>query len=125
MISIEIESKKIYKIIKEYLCWDVSQRRSKTIALKTSKSFRYDFLCGFAKGLIESDGWILNNQIGLKSTSRSLAQNFYDIIRNLSFKPKIVKREDRRGNRSPIYIVTLTDKQEIRTLIRLLRPIKN
>lgn len=125
MVSIEIESKKIYETITEYLAWSKVKRRSKTINLKIPESYSTDFLCGFAKGLIESDGWVQHNQIGLKSVSKSLAVNFYNILRKLGFNPNFVKREDRRGNRSPIYIITLTKKQEIRNLIKLLNPIKN
>ncbi len=125
MVSIEIESKKIYETITEYLTWSTLERRSKTINLNTPELYSTDFLCGFAKGLIESDGWVYSNQVGLKSTSKSLAVNFYNILRKLGFNPRFVKREDRRGNRSPIYVITLTEKQEIRNLLELLNPIKN
>lgn len=125
MVSIEIESKKIYEIITKYLSWSIVKRRSKTIHLNMPDSYPTNFLCGFAKGLIESDGWVLNNQIGLKSISKSLAVNFYNILRKLGFNPNFAKREDRRGNRSPTYVITLTKKQEIRNLIDLLNPIKN
>ncbi len=125
MISIEVESKKIYETITEYLTWSTVKRRSKTVNLKMPELHSIDFLCGFAKGLIESDGWVKHNQIGLKSISKSLALNFYNILRKLGFNPNFAKREDRRGNRSPIYVITLTKKREIRNLIDLLNPIKN
>lgn len=125
MMSIEIESKKIYETITEYLSWSIVKRRSKTINLKLPESYSTDFICGFAKGLIESDGWVYHNQIGFKSISKSLAITFYNILQKLVFNPTFVKREDRRGNRSPVYVITLTRKQEIRNLIELLNPIKN
>lgn len=124
IVSIEIESKRIYEIIEEYLVWGKAIRRSKTINLNMEKSYSSDFLCGFVKGLIESDGWIYHNQVGLKSISKLLAINFYEILPKLGFSPNIAKREDLKGNRSPIYVVTLNGRRA-RELIRLLRPIKN
>jgi hypothetical protein len=125
MISVEVESKRIYEIITEHLSWNKAKRRSGTIHLNNRESYSRDFLCGFARGLIESDGWVLHNQIGLKSTSKLLAVNFYTIIREVGFNPKFLKRTDRRGNRSVIYLVAITGKQEVRNLIKLLNPIKN
>ncbi len=125
MISIEIESKKIYEMIMEYLSWDKTKRRSKTIHLNNLESYATDFLCGFARGLIESDGWVSHNQIGFKSTSKLLAVNFYTIIRKVGSNPKFLKRADRRGNRSLAYLVTITGKQDVGNLIKLLNPIKN
>jgi hypothetical protein len=94
--SIEIESKPIFEFIQKFLKWGAG-RRCKTISLKhRPECYSSDFLRGFVRGMVESDGWISRGQVGFTSVSQALVSNFCRALELLGYKFSARCNQDKR-----------------------------
>lgn len=118
---LDFRSKVIVNLLKSYLKW----RRNKTytIGLKDYNKLSIQFLKGFAKGLIDSDGYVRCGQkeIYFGSTSPALNKNFVDTLKLLDIKYKCYVQK--RTNRHVFY-KTRIPSDEVTKFIRIINPIK-
>lgn len=124
MKIIAIDSKKLIEFIKENLAWE-RRNKTRTIMLKkTIKHYSKNFIVGFLRGLIDSDGYVRKErkEIYFGSVSKNLIKNFANSLELFDFKYKIYQQKQKRG--SPIfYKVRITNNEVIRFCEKI-RPIK-
>lgn len=89
MITLELSSKQVIEFIKNYLRWD--GKKSKTVFLvNPPESYSKNFIIGFIKGLIDSDGYVRKDrpEIYFGTVSQKLFQNFIQSlgILNIAYK---------------------------------------
>jgi AraC-like DNA-binding protein len=102
-------SKEIYLLIKRYLEWDKNQR--KTYSVKLKKEGHSDkFLKGFIRGSLDSDGHYSGKKISFATVSPGLAKNIQESLNHFNFEHSSRLYNDSRGNRKPIYHLTLSRK---------------
>ncbi len=99
VLIISVNSIKLYEYIKENLYWHGIKTYS--ISLKNGiNNFSKKFLLGFARGLMDTDGYVdtYTNSVGCSSTSRELIENLNDIMLKIAITPKLAirKKEDRK-----------------------------
>jgi len=102
VIVISYYSKKVYQIIKTYLDWDSSSRKTHTVHLITNKHPK-TFIIGFIRGLFDSDGHISNKKICFGTVSPKLCQNACKALEHLEMPYSLYKYQDKRKNRKLLY----------------------
>lgn len=98
-IDISLHSKDFINFIKKYVQWD--DVRSHSIRLKQDlKNHNPDFIIGFARGLMDTDGFVEVSNVSCGSTSERLIINLSEIFDKFGIKYKISikKREPLRKN---------------------------
>ncbi|MFH1822000.1 MAG: LAGLIDADG family homing endonuclease [Methanobacteriota archaeon] len=119
--SVEIESKRVFRFIQEYLKWGLG-RRCRTISLKhETEWYLPDFLRGFVRGLVESDGWVSHKQVGFTSVSPALVVNFCQALEILDYGFSVRCNQDKRENRAPLYHVIV---RSFHDFLKDVKPIK-
>lgn len=119
-VEIRYDSKEIYELIKEYLFWEGKKHSTvKLITLKHNK----EFLIGFLRGCLDTDGHVCRNykRLVFSTTSLALAEQISAILTNLDFNNKILISIDKRPNRKILYNVRLLGENAIR-LVKTIRP---
>lgn len=121
VVILEIRSKIIYNFIKSYLEWN--HNKTFTVKLKNFDKLSKEFLKGFAKGLIDSDGYVRHGrkEIYFGTTSPALNKNFVDILKliNVNFKCYRQIRENRH-----IFYKTRLANEEVSKFVKIIEPIK-
>lgn len=102
---IGLRSKKISKFLKEYLAWEVHNKTNSIKLKKDPTNFSVEFLKGFLRGLIDSDGYIHPRfrSISFATTSPELhkqTKNILDI-----FGIKYSQRINQIKHWSPLYVI--------------------
>lgn len=79
MIIVDISGKAIIEHIKNFLKWE--GKKTYSVRLKNDPSkYSLDFLKGFCRGLINTEGWILKNNLMISCVSESLIDNVSDSL---------------------------------------------
>jgi hypothetical protein len=102
-IDVAVSSLHYLNFIKEYLKWE----EDKTFSIKLKKSlvsYSEEFLKGFARGLMDTDGFLNPGNAVCACISRNLISNLSSIFKKfgLVITKKVLQRE---GNRRPLYFV--------------------
>lgn len=98
-MDISLNSKEYYIYIKQFLEWD--EVRSHSIRLKNNLDWYSDeFIIGFTRGLMDTDGYVEISNVSCGSTSERLIKNLAQIFDKfgLRYKISIKKREPKRKN---------------------------
>jgi len=98
-LDISMSSEEFALFIKKYLNW--SGKKTYTVCLKDSiRSYSEDFIKGFVRGLMDTDGYVEVSNVGVMCVSENLIKNLRDIFDffNIKYKFSIkifkVKRKD-------------------------------
>jgi len=79
VIIINVYSKEFYNLIKNYLIWE--GKKGHTVRLKDNiLAYNPNFLRGFVRGLMDTDGFVGISNICFAVVSKSLVLNFKDIL---------------------------------------------
>lgn len=108
VLILTVNSKEYIEFIKTYLTWE--KDKTYTIRLKEGIS-RYsdNFLRGFARGLMDTDGFLNQGNAVCACISEQLIDNLADIF--LKFNFSITRRIlARKGNSRPLYFVRVRRK---------------
>lgn len=107
-IVLNINSKDFYKLIREYLTWE--EDKTFTIRLlKPIQIYSEDFLRGFARGLMDTDGFLNEGNAGCACISEELINNLAGVYKLYNFdisRSRII----RDGNRRPIFYIRVLRK---------------
>lgn len=109
-IITRIKRKQSSEHIKSFLQWKPFQK-TKTVCLKETVNFQSnDFLRGFIRGLIDTDGTIDQyGRISCLSISKSLMQNLFDAFKKFNFKPKWwIKKKNLKNTK---YCIAISKKE--------------
>ena len=96
-IEIRIYSKEFYNLLREYITWEGTKTYSVKL-LREINDYNKDFLKGFIRGLMDTDGFVETYNVCLGVTSKPLILNFKDILTrfNIQHKLTIRKRDESR-----------------------------
>lgn len=87
-MDISLNSKEYIRFIHEFLEWD--DVRSHSIRLKFSvENYNQDFIKGFARGLMDTDGFVEVSNVSCGSTSERLIKNLAEIFDKSRLRYKI------------------------------------
>ena len=92
------------KLLKEYVTWF----GNKTYSVRLKKEIKeYDktLLFGFARGLMDTDGYVETSAVACACTSECLINNLGKIFTEIGITPKITVRVRKRENRRDLYKV--------------------
>lgn len=116
-LRLTVNGKKLIKIINKFLYFG----KDKTHTIRLRKRINYynkEFLKGYIRGLISTDGYINNSKslrIQYSSVSKNLAKNLYDILIALGISARFYKqiRESNNNKKWKIYRVEINKLVDI------------
>lgn len=113
-------SKQIYKLINRYLAWDQNSRKTYSVRLVT-RDHSPEFIIGFLRGCVDSDGYISPQKICFSTVSPRLAKDIDYFLNKLNFVHTTGLYKEKRQNRKDIYHIVLW-KKEFNRFIELIKP---
>lgn len=121
-LIIETKSKDIFLFFHDFLNFK-NQEKALTVSLKNKYENHNEFLIGFLKGLLDTDGTICSTadkqlRIVFYTSSKKLSEQISKYLRSFNISHDI--SEDRRGENISYHIYIL--KKSIDGIINLLRP---
>lgn len=105
--EIRISSINLSNFIKDYLHWENRKVYSIRLA-KEIESHNKSFLFGFARGLMDTDGFVENINISCGVVSKELIEDLRKILLILKIVPRITVRK--RDNRKDLYLLRIPRK---------------
>jgi len=113
-------SKGIHQFISEYLVWDQNYRKTYSVRLKEGK-YGKQFIIGFIRGSLDSDGYFSKNKISFATVSPGLKKNIIEFLDILSITHTVRLYKEKRKNRKGIYHITVW-KKDHNKFINLIKP---
>ncbi len=107
--EIRVISINLYLFIKRYLFWEGKKANSVCLKDKIS-AYSNDFLFGFARGLMDTDGFIENNSIGFGVTSKRLVENLSEILSMIGICTNITIKKPKKENWREVYLIRTSKK---------------
>ena len=99
VLELSVSSKPFILFIKNYLNWN--GKKTYSVCLKENiTSYSEDFIKGFVRGLMDTDGYVEVSNVGIMCVSQDLIKNlrdifdFFDIKYKFSIKVFKIKRKD-------------------------------
>ena len=96
-LELRVHSINFIKFIKEYIVWE--GRKSYSVQLKENIKCNKNFLLGFVRGVMDTDGYVESHGIACEVTSKNLISNLKDILSSIKINPKITIRK-RKGKKN-------------------------
>ncbi len=113
-------SKNIHEFVKEYLIWDKSSRKTYSVRLAKEKH-TFEFMVGFLRGSVDSDGYFSKNRISFATVSEGLMKNISNYLSELNILHSVRLYKEKRENRKDIYHITISKKDHKR-FVSLINP---
>lgn len=102
-LEVLVHSKPYLNFIREFLEWSGKKTYSVHLKKDVSKS-NSDFLRGFARGLMDTDGFVEISNVSCGCTSKMLIKNLTEIFDKFEIRYKLTKRK-REPNRRDLFLV--------------------
>ena len=122
VITICFYSKVIKDLIHDYLTWDLNFKKTYTVHLRAQSQTK-NFMIGFLRGSIDSDGHISKNKIVFASVSYYLIQDIMYFLEKLDISHNLYEYIEKRKNRKPIYHIYIK-KNHYQKFIDTIKPRK-
>ena len=100
-------SKEIHYLINNYLVWDKKYRKTYSIQLK-NRDQSDEFIKGFLRGCLDSDGYLSPKKICFSTVSKELIEDISIFLTKLNISNKVTRYKEKRKNRKDIYNITLS-----------------
>ncbi len=113
-------SKNIYTLIKRYLDWDETGRKTHSVHLREGVYTR-EFKIGFLRGSLDSDGYFSDKKITFASSSNRLIENIGQFLKNLNIPFHYNEYIEKRLNRVNMHHINIR-KPERAGFIELINP---
>ena len=112
-------AKCLHQLIKKYLRWNPDRAKTYTVQLRKT-NHGLDFMRGFLRGSVDSDGYISPKMISFATVSRGLQENISYFLRNFGIVHSVRRYREKRPNRVDIYhiVVWRKDHQKFMNLIK-------
>lgn len=117
-IILKYYSQNIYKLIREYLDWNETGRKTHSIHLKGNQ-YRREFKIGFLRGSLDSDGYFSDKKISFASSSEKLIDNIKTFLTDLDIPHHYYEYIEKRSNRVNMHHVNIrrSDREKFIALI--------
>lgn len=122
MITLRYHSKAIYLLIKTYLTWNPKDKKTYTVRLIKTDHTK-DFMVGFIRGSLDSDGYFSKDKISFASVSKGLIYNISEFLDNFDIIHRLHLYKEKRENRKDIYHLDVP-KFEREKFLPLIKPRK-
>lgn len=99
-------SKFLHALIRRYLCWNENFRKTYSVRLKNT-NHSIEFMVGFIRGNLDSDGHVSKNKISFASVSPLLIKNITFFLKKLGMPYSLRLYLEKRINRKNIYHITI------------------
>jgi len=99
VLELRTSSVNFIRFIKEYLVWQ--DKKTYSVQLKKDIKLSNDFIFGFARGLMDTDGYVESHGVACEVTSPNLINNLKNIVSIIKINPKITVRK--RKNRKDLH----------------------
>ncbi len=120
VLTLRYYSKDIYHFIKEYLTWDPNYKKTYTIQLIKTDHTK-DFMIGFIRGSLDSDGHCSDKKINFASTSKGLIYNISKFLDNLNVIHRVRLYKEKRLDRKDVYHIDVP-RSEREKFLPLIKP---
>ena len=100
-MAVAVNSKEYAEFIKNYLIWE----KNKTLSIMLRKDIDYsdDFLRGFARGLMDTDGYVEISNVSCACVSKELINNLVNIFERYGLKYKLTEKH--RDGKNILFLV--------------------
>jgi len=117
--AIRIISKELINLLEEYLDWGAN--KTLTVHLRQNlEDYGRDFVIGFLRGLMDTDGYLGNKIAKYTTISFPLARNVEKLLKTLGISSKGYVYYEKRENRHPIYRIVIS--KDFDKLISTIKP---
>ena len=113
-------SKEIFKVVHQYLDWDRTRFRTYSVHLK-SVTHSLQFMRGFLRGCLDSDGYVAPTKIVFASVSYPLISNMVLFLNHLGIRHSVYSYKEHRGNRVTMYHIYVRKASQM-ALLREINP---
>lgn len=113
-------SKNIYKLIRTYLDWNDTGRKTHSIHLKES-TYSQEFKIGFLRGSLDSDGYFSDKTIMFASSSKKLIENIKSFLQDLNIPYHYNEYVEKRLNRVNMHHVNIR-RPDREKFLRIINP---
>ena len=113
-------SKGIHNLVASYLTWDKSSKKTYSVKLKSEKQPN-NFIIGFIRGCLDSDGHLSNKKINFATVSNGLCRNISNLLNKLEIKHSVRLYKEKRVNRKDIYHINVLNS-DYNKFLRLIKP---
>jgi hypothetical protein len=113
-------SKQIHLLVYQYLEWDKKSRKTYSVRLK-NKNHSRDFIIGFIRGSLDSDGHFSRNKISFATVSPGLKNNLSYFLNCLNIRHSVNLYQEKRENRKDIYHINVL-KRDYNIFVNLIKP---
>lgn len=119
-IILKYYSKNIYLLIREYLDWNETGRKTHSVCLKEN-TYSREFKIGFLRGSLDSDGYFTDKSIMFASSSKRLMENAITFLTDLNVPCQYYEYVEKRPNRVNMHHVNIR-KPDRERFIELINP---
>lgn len=95
------------RFIKEYVIW--KNKKTYSIQLRKDIKLSKNFLLGFARGIMDTDGFVESHGVACGVVSKKLINDLKKIFSIIQIKPKITVKK-REGKRKNLYLLRVSKK---------------
>ena len=107
-IEIRTSSLRLLEFIKNYLC--LNNKKTYSIRLlRDIKNYSANFLLGFARGLMDTDGFVETHNVACGVVSKELIKNLQEIFLKMEITSKLTVQK-RGGTRKDLYLLRVPKK---------------
>lgn len=100
-IGISVNSKDYIEFIKKFLIWE--KNKTLSICLRKDIQFSESFLRGFARGLMDTDGYVEISNVSCACISKELINNLARVFDQYGIRYKLTEKQ--REGRNILYLV--------------------
>ena len=113
-------SKQIHNLIYQYLKWNKKYRKTYSVELK-EKIHCQDFIKGFLRGCVDSDGYISQNKISFATVSPGLKNDISHFLNEMDISHSARLYREKRENRKDIYHISIKKKDYV-NFLKIIKP---
>lgn len=106
-------SKAIYELVHHHLNWNKKTRKTYSVRLRDGE-YSSEFIIGFIRGSLDSDGHFSKKRINFASVSRGLIENISSSLARIDIPNSVTEYAEKRANRRNIYHINVPRKQHSR-----------
>lgn len=96
------QSKILHKLIKEYLVWDETDKKTYSVCLK-KRAHTELFVKSFLRGCLDSDGYVSKHKILFGGVSKPLMEDIQHFLKKSAIKHSVYVYRSKRPGRRALY----------------------
>lgn len=119
-LNVNYYSKDIYDFVEKYLEWDKLAKKTYSVRLRHTNHSR-EFMIGFLRGCLDSDGYVSQKKITFASVSTPLIDNIHKFLSKFKIRHSVYVSKSKKPNKRDMYFVYIS-KQEHCKFLNIIKP---